>query len=882
MRRYLAYILTVFVIIGGSISVVLFGSPFLELRRSVAADYIGALLDKGVMVKGDVAIDLGIHIVIDISDVAIDNPLRRAKEDQRIERVRFSFPLASVLVGKFVVDSFVLDGVRIDIELGANDTATNEDDILTEFGRLISGFLNHPISEFFVLKDVDVNLVNPKNGWDENIKITELSFQSATQNDTVQIVGNGNINDVALTLRGKVDAGQLSAKRKLELLYAFPGSRTKLSGNIDISSEIAELDLQLNSQSESLGDLLDALALARVLEGKGQLSGQLTGSMKSLKLANINTNTSLSDGAKLEVTGTIDKLNSGSGVDLEFNGTVSGGSENPTSQSSMFDVEVTGFGGKISGTIGELDLDNLILKTNIASFSLEEIGPISIGRITKDDKGRLGLLGILILNGPPEARTLNLSGDITDALQLSGINLSGEINIPTAELFERQEAGKEINAASLGNVRGRIKIADNDGTLGINQLEVSVSDSKLLEMNIEHEIGNIKKFEDISLTVDLNIPSFSAFAAALGQKSPYDDQFKFIGQASFASNIPKIDGTMTIGKTSIAGNLSGTVRQDRPFITGGISSKLLHLSDLRSLYEVLRVDPGEAPTKVDLEDDFSNDIGIDLKFDVKKIAGVDKSIGKVSSHMVYDNQVITLNPLQISYLGGVVESNTIIDTKGKTLRVKSSGKVTKLPVGRILRELGAPGIVSGALTTKFDIAGSGNSMKSMLKTLSGNVTASIWSGSLGTNLIDLSGLNVVTWLATKSDKKTIKLVCAIMPFSFKNGRGSTRRLVLETDNVQVVGSGWIDIGKDALNLNFRPIPKLKQMVDITTPFHIGGKLSKPAITAKQTTAERASAEFMAMPLNIMGLLTTGGKAKSVKHKPCVVPKTTGSSKKKRK
>ena len=126
-------------------------------------------------------------------------------------------------------------------------------------------------------------------------------------------------------------------------------------------------------------------------------------------------------------------------------------------------------------------------------------------------------------------------------------------------------------------------------------------------------------------------------------------------------------------------------------------------------------------------------------------------MGKIDAHVLYDREVITLKPLQVSYLGGVIDANASIDTKGETPRLTSSGKITKLPVGRILGELGVPRIVTGSLTTNFDISGSGKSADAILKSLSGNISASIWDGILGTNLLDLSGMNLVTWLATKSD-----------------------------------------------------------------------------------------------------------------------------------
>ena len=47
-------------------------------------------------------------------------------------------------------------------------------------------------------------------------------------------------------------------------------------------------------------------------------------------------------------------------------------------------------------------------------------------------------------------------------------------------------------------------------------------------------------------------------------------------------------------------------------------------------------------------------------------------------------------------------------------------------------------------------------------------------------------------------RRIATLVCVIAPFTFKNGRGTTRGLVLETANVQVVGVGAIDFRAENL------------------------------------------------------------------------------------
>ena len=192
-----------------------------------------------------------------------------------------------------------------------------------------------------------------------------------------------------------------------------------------------------------------------------------------------------------------------------------------------------------------------------------------------------------------------------------------------------------------------------------------------------------------------------------------------------AEDTPRIEGKAKVGKTELSGNLEGTLRDDRLFLVGAIRSERLYLHDLRALVDVFSVEGSDAVKNVDTTDEFAKDLAVELEIDVKRIAGADKAVGKISGKLLYDKEIVTIDPLQVSYLGGVISAVTKIDTSKKAPLITASGKVTKLPVGRMLRELGAPPVVTGSLTTTFKIAGSGSSAASIARTLSGSVTASI-------------------------------------------------------------------------------------------------------------------------------------------------------------
>jgi hypothetical protein len=139
---------------------------------------------------------------------------------------------------------------------------------------------------------------------------------------------------------------------------------------------------------------------------------------------------------------------------------------------------------------------------------------------------------------------------------------------------------------------------------------------------------------------------------------------------------------------------------------------------------------------------------------------------------------------------------------------------------------------------------------------------------MGTSLLDLAGLNFPTWLfAGHSKNGEADLICAIAPFSFVNGRGTTRSFVLETRDVQVRGYGFADFGKNAIDMRFRPRPLHPQLIDIVKPFSIKGSLSKPHLHMEGATVAKVAAEVITFPLNLIGTLLEPLES-GTHHVPC--------------
>jgi hypothetical protein len=113
---------------------------------------------------------------------------------------------------------------------------------------------------------------------------------------------------------------------------------------------------------------------------------------------------------------------------------------------------------------------------------------------------------------------------------------------------------------------------------------------------------------------------------------------------------------------------------------------------------------------------------------------------------------------------------------------------------------------------------------------------------------------------------------AVAPFSFKNGRGSTNGLVLETRNVQVVGVGSIDFRSDRIDLRLKPQALQQQFIKIAQPFAIQGKLGSPSINLTGAPVAGAAVGTLASPLNLLATIMQP-KAGTPGRVPCRVTRT---------
>ena len=408
-------------------------------------------------------------------------------------------------------------------------------------------------------------------------------------------------------------------------------------------------------------------------------------------------------------------------------------------------------------------------------------------------------------------------------------------------------------------------------------MSAKVADSSLIDLTIDLVFDDLPDARGLKLATHLDIPSFQPFAAALGSDVEDVGQVRFDGEIAGSDETIVMTGTTRVGQTTLTGSLTGALSEERkPVLSGDVSTELLHLSDITKLATINAVyQENKDDTDADVIDtaNFLETLLIALQVKVDAIAGGGRQASNMQGRVTYRDGTIGLEPLSMTYLGGRASANGTIDTSGESNIFALKGKVNNLRIGEVLKEMDADYPVRGALYMTYDLSGAARTAADIPRALNGSLTMSLHNGWIGTSLLDLSGMTLPAWLFARGERgNQATIVCAVAPFVFRNGRGDTNGLVLETRNVQVAGTGTIDFRNDKVDLRFRPRALRRQLVNVTQPFAIQGSLDSPSVNLGGAPVAGAAVGTLALPLNLLDTIVLP-RADSSGRVPCRVEQT---------
>jgi uncharacterized protein involved in outer membrane biogenesis len=396
---------------------------------------------------------------------------------------------------------------------------------------------------------------------------------------------------------------------------------------------------------------------------------------------------------------------------------------------------------------------------------------------------------------------LKFSGTVT-AGDLEGVVANPPLRIAGEGELNGRAAAFTIDAEPLAQAR-------RDRPYHFTLEERSASDRLQARGALEHPFD----FHVLAGTFEVSGPDMRDVYFLVGLKLLHTGPYRITGELRRHNkrfeyhDLAAATGSSDLGGTLIVDSSSG-----RPQISGELRSARLRLQDLG------RQDAasGPAPTEPDAPG-FSaaplhfaalrkSDWSLQLKAETVELGPA--VLHALSAHLRIERGVLSIERLNGQLAAGTASADAHIDARQDIATGDVGVRLADVELQQLDKAQAGAAPLSGNLSGRLELHGSGDSLHGFATTATGRVSAVVPSGSLRAVLAEGASLDLGAALGTlaKSDKQT-GIRCAVANFDAKDGILSARTLVLDTDQALITGAGDVQLDSGTVDLTLRGRPK---------------------------------------------------------------------------
>ncbi|WP_229412389.1 MULTISPECIES: AsmA family protein [Massilia] len=334
-----------------------------------------------------------------------------------------------------------------------------------------------------------------------------------------------------------------------------------------------------------------------------------------------------------------------------------------------------------------------------------------------------------------------------------------------------------------------------------------------------------------------------------------------------------------VGQSDIAGRLEFATGKPRNKLTGNVVSHQLRFADLGPLIgadsnaskRARGVEAVQPENKALPVEKFHTErwkvLDADVRFTADRIVkDKDLPISKLQSHVVMNNGVLTLEPLNFVMAGGNVNSNIKLDGSNASSPIKATAdiKARDIHIKELFPQIEKMQATVGSIYGEAKLTATGDSVGAMLADANGEVKGLVSQGVVSKLLLEEAGLNVGNIIITKLfGDKEVKLNCLAADLGVKDGVAQTRTFVLDTEEAIVDINGWVNMSTEQMDLRIKPETKGLRLFTLRTPFYVRGTFKNPDLSldkkvlALKGGAAAALAIVAAPAAALLPLINTG-------------------------
>ncbi|MBS0342097.1 MAG: AsmA family protein, partial [Proteobacteria bacterium] len=343
---------------------------------------------------------------------------------------------------------------------------------------------------------------------------------------------------------------------------------------------------------------------------------------------------------------------------------------------------------------------------------------------------------------------------------------------------------------------------------------------------------------------------------------PASPPYRLEGHLVLSGNRYSIDDLRgRIGSTDVYGKVAYIAKKPRPLLQADLKSKNLDLADLGPLIGVETKESGGKPrlTQAQTQDRSTAAAGrrrIDPdhllpagSFDGSRLQKIDAEVDMqalrlkvpkglpledLKASLRLNDAVMVVNPVDFGFAGGTLAGKAKLDARAPIIKSDVEINLQGIQMDNFVPKDSTLAKGAGRAGASLQLSGVGNSIADAAAKSNGRISTTIIDGRISNLLDAASGLNigkVLTLLA--GGDKDIVIHCGGAVFDVKNGHGQSSLFVVDTEQTQVLGDGWFDLGDERFDLTVAPKPKQAGLLSLRTPVRVYGSFANPHYELKK-------------------------------------------------
>lgn len=499
----------------------------------------------------------------------------------------------------------------------------------------------------------------------------------------------------------------------------------------------------------------------------------------------------------------------------------------------------------ISNINNEQTLANTIFKVKLEATSTSQAtslidihvpydGPLTSTGELKYDGQHIEINNFVAIAGTEQEPVLKIDGRLKHEPVKDELILESDLLFDPLKLFDKS---KYISLDTLGTVKGKLRMVSANEVIKLEELALTSTKDNKLSYKIVGTVENPQTTRNYKLNSEFTASDLRVIGDLFGKNFIGSGTINGKGELNGDKTSGSYKGNIQIGKTDINTDLSLKFDNERPLLSGSLSSSIIHLRDfdLKTIGD--KEDKKDSPI---IENLFliSNYIPIDslgsvdlsLKIDIEKVTGTDFEVDTVDANVSLDDRFLKIEPLKVKFEGGSLKLETDVNARDD-IEIQYKLDANDVPVEKLFTQFNTPVDFNGTVNMLVDLQTRGSGLDDIAKNLNGTYKLVLENGQIHTEnadffMFDLFGMFVGSF-ASKED--FTKITCAVASLDINNGIAETQALQWDTPTMKIAGTGTIDLKHETMELIM--VPDKKKLVGgvIVTPIKISGPIRDPEI-----------------------------------------------------